>query len=163
MESSPTDLKAELQCIPWFQRLAPEHFERLAGIAQLREAAAGEVLFREGGKEDFIYIVLQGRVALDIFVPGRGRVRILTAEPMEVVGWSSVTPVVRQRLATATAVLPSRLAAFDGAKLRALCEADHDLGYLLMQRMSNVIAGRLMTTRLQLLDMFAHPTEARHD
>jgi CRP-like cAMP-binding protein len=163
MNALSPELISELQSIPWFQRLSPEHFERLAGLAQIRDVAAGEVLFREGGREDFVYIVLAGRVALDIFVPGRGRVRILTVEPMEVVGWSSVTPVVRQRLATATAVLPSRLAGFDGGQLRALCEDDHDFGYQLMHRMSNIIAGRLMTTRLQLLDMFAQPAEVGHD
>ncbi len=163
MPSTSADLHAELQSIPWFQKLSSEHFDHLAGLAKLREAAAGEILFREGDKEDYIYIVLRGRVALEIFVPGRGRVRVSTADPMDVLGWSSVTPVVRQRLATAVAVLPSRLAAFEGAQLRALCEADHDFGYLLMQRMANVIAGRLMTTRLQLLDMFASPPEASRD
>jgi len=83
--------------------------------------------------------------------------RIYTAEPMDVVGWSSVTPVVRRRTAGAQAVLPSCLARLDAAGLRKLCEEDHDLGYIVMRRMANVVASRLLTTRLQLLDMFANP------
>jgi hypothetical protein len=51
----------------------------------------------------------------------------------------------------------------DAEKLRALCEKDHDIGYLFMRRMSNVIASRLLVTRLQLLDMFAEPMEKKND
>jgi hypothetical protein len=48
-------------------------------------------------------------------------------------------------------------------KLQALCDRDHDFGYLFMRRMSNVIASRLLVTRLQLLDMFAEPMEKKND
>jgi hypothetical protein len=50
------------------------------------------------------------------------------------------------------------VAAIQAKALYALCEEDHDLGYLIMKRISNVVASRLLTTRLQLLDMIAHPT-----
>lgn len=146
-----------LQSIPWFQELDRQHFDKLRQICHLQEAAAGEQLFHEGDKEEFLYIVVEGRVAIEIYVPSRGHVRVNTAEPMDVVGWSSITPVVRQRTAGARAVLPSRLVAIEAAGLRQLCDADHDLGYIVMRRMANVVASRLMTTRLQLLDMFANP------
>ena len=96
-------------------------------------------------------------MALEIFVPHQGRVRILTAEPMDVIGWSSVTPVVRQRTASARAILPTKIIGLDSEKLRALCEEDHDLGYFVMLRIANIVASRLTVTRLQLLDMFAAP------
>ena len=147
-----------LQTIPWFQELPPEHFEKLISISCLSDYEAGEELFREGDQEDCLYIVLEGRVAIEMFVPNRGRVRIYTAEPMDIVGWSSITPVVRQRTAGATAVLPSRLVCLNAQKLYAVCEADHDLGYVVYRRLANVVATRLLTTRLQLLDMFAHPS-----
>ena len=153
------ELLNSLQTIPWFQEISPEHFEKIAGISSLVEVDAKQELFREGDPEDYLYIVLQGRVAIEMFVPGRGRVRIYTAEAMDVVGWSSVTPVVRRRTAGAQAVLPSCLVRLDAAALRKLGEEDHHLGYIVMRRMANVVASRLLTTRLQLLDMFAHPTD----
>lgn len=152
------ELLNALQTIPWFQEISSEHFEKMAGIATLVEVDAKQELFREGDMEDYLYIVLQGRVAIEMFVPGRGRVRIYTAEPMDVVGWSSVTPVVRRRTAGAQAVLPSCLIRLDALGLRQLCEEDCDLGYIVMRRMANVVASRLLTTRLQLLDMFAPPS-----
>jgi CRP-like cAMP-binding protein len=146
-----------LQTIPWFQELEKTLFDKLAEICELASFEAGQYLFREGDKEDFLYIVLEGRVALEIHVPGKGKMRIYTAEPMDIVGWSSITPVVRQRTAAARAVLPSRLVRIRADQLYRLCDEDHDLGYLIMRRLANVIASRLLTTRLQLLDMFAHP------
>ncbi len=149
-----------LQTIPWFQELAPGIFDKIAGICELVRYDAGHYLFREGDKEDYLYIMVEGRVALEIHVPGRAKIRIYTAEAMDIVGWSSITPIVRQRTASARVVLPSRLVRMQAAQLYKLCDEDHDLGYVVMRRLSNVVASRLLTTRLQLLDMFAHP-EAR--
>ena len=153
------EILVELLKIPWFQELKPEHVERFAEISHIREVKAGETLFREGDKEDYMYVVLEGRVALNIFVPHRGKVRIYTLESWEVFGWSSVTPVVRQRTAGATAVRDGRVIAIDAEKLRQACDQDHDLGYLVMSRLANIVASRLLVTRLQLLDMFADPPE----
>jgi CRP/FNR family cyclic AMP-dependent transcriptional regulator len=157
MAENTKEIVEVFQTVPWFQELEPNHFDKLIGIASLIDLEAGQKLFSEGDKEGCLYIVLEGRVAIEMSVAGRGRVRIYTAEPMDIVGWSSITPVVRQRTAGAVAVLPSRLACLDGSKLRILCEEDHALGYIVYRRLANVVAARLLTTRLQLLDMFAHP------
>jgi hypothetical protein len=44
-----------------------------------------------------------------------------------------------------------------------MCEEDHDFGYYVMRRLANLVAGRLLTTRLQLLDMFANPAEYKEE
>ncbi len=157
------ELVQALQAIPWFQVMTPDHFNKIVSIAKIFKYEPGQVIFHEGDKEDFLYVVLEGRVAIEISVPGRGRMRILTADAMDEVGWSAVTPVVRQRTAGARAVLPSRLVAFDASELRRMCEEDHDFGYYVMRRMANLVAGRLLTTRLQLLDMFANPAEYKEE
>lgn len=147
----------ELRKIPWFHELREDHIRKMASISQIRPMKAGEVIFREGDTHESVYIVLQGRVGLELFVPHRGRVRFYTAEPWEIFGWSSVTPNVHLRTAGATAVLDGALVKVDAAKLNEACEEDHDLGYLVMRRLARVVAGRLQVTRLQLLDMFANP------
>ena len=151
------ELVSVLQAIPWFQELSPAHFEKLVNISHLCVWEANQELFKEGENEDFLYVIIEGRIAIEMAVPTKGKVRVYTAEPMDIVGWSSVTPVVRQRTASAKAVLPSRLVCMDARKLRTLCEEDHDLGYVVMRRMANVVASRLLVTRLQLIDMFADP------
>jgi CRP/FNR family cyclic AMP-dependent transcriptional regulator len=161
---NPTDeVFDELQKIPWFQELNPKHVRQFAEISFLRQFRAGDIFFHEGDKQDYLYIVLSGRVALDIFFPHRGKVRFYTCEEWDSFGWSGVTPVVRTRTASAVGVMEGTVLATDTAKLQALCDRDHDIGYLFMRRMNNVIASRLLITRLQLLDMFAEPPEIKID
>jgi CRP/FNR family transcriptional regulator, cyclic AMP receptor protein len=151
------DVIAELRKIPWFKELKEEHVRTIASISNVHRFNAGDVLFREGDKQESVYLMIEGRVALEMFVPHRGKVRFYTADPWEVFGWSSVTPNIRQRTAGATAVVDSLVVRVNAEKLRAACDADHDLGYLVMRRLANVVASRLQITRLQLLDMFANP------
>jgi CRP/FNR family transcriptional regulator, cyclic AMP receptor protein len=49
---------------------------------------------------------------------------------------------------------PTRALVFDANCLRAKCEQDHDLGYEMSKRFSNIITARLDATRLQLLDIY---------
>ena len=151
------DVSKELQKIPWFHELNKEHIQKIAEITDVYHVKTGEVLFREGDKQERIYVVIEGRIALDMFIPHRGKIRFYTAEPGEVFGWSSVTPTIRQRTAGATAVVDGLIVCINAEKLRQVCDEDHDLGYLVMRRLANVVAGRLLVTRLQLLDMFANP------
>ena len=150
-------LREVLRTIPWFNELKPEHFERLVQISSVHDLPEDSEVFREGDRQDKLYIVVEGRVALEIFVPHKGRLRIFTAEKMDLIGWSAATPGIRTRTASAVTVIPSRLIGIDSDALRRLSDEDHEFGYLIMRRIANIVAGRLMVTRLQLLDIFASP------
>jgi CRP/FNR family transcriptional regulator, cyclic AMP receptor protein len=154
-----SEVTKELEKIPWFQEIDPEHLQKIAAISHLRQVKEGEVIFREGDPEDYLYIVIKGRITLDLFIPHRGKVRIYTVEPLDVFGWSSVIPIIRKRTAGAVAVLDGFVIAIDSEKLRDVCDEDHDLGYVVMRRLTNIIASRLLVTRLQMLDMFASPED----
>jgi CRP-like cAMP-binding protein len=149
------DLTKTLRRIPWFVDLSQNQLECLSSIATLHELDAGDVLFQEGDREDFLYILLEGQVLLEVEVPTRGKVQMYTAEVLDILGWSSMTPVMRQRTATAQAERRCLLLGFNSKFLQQLCEEDHDLGYIIMRRLANVVANRMMTTRLCLLDMIA--------
>jgi CRP/FNR family transcriptional regulator, cyclic AMP receptor protein len=149
--------------IPLFSSLIPKHFERVTKLAHHRNVKPGEVIFREGDKQDFIYIVLDGRISLEFFVPHHGKMRFYTVEPYDVFGWSSVMPEIHQRTAGAVAVLASQLLCFNAERICQFAEEDHQFGYLLMSQLTNIIASRLMVTRLQLIDMFAKPSELMND
>jgi CRP-like cAMP-binding protein len=116
------------------------------------------VLFREGQVEDEVFVVFSGHVRLSMKVPGRGEVTLLTAGPGDLVGWSGL---ISDGVMTATATVldSARLLALSGRCLQQLCESDPKLGYILMKRMAQVISRRLLSTRLQLLDLFADAAE----
>src|SRR5574338_1645782 len=116
------EIKLELGKIPWFRDLKIHHLAKLARMTTLRRVKAGEVIFREGDIAKEVFIVLDGRIALDMLVPPRGRVRFYTAEAWEIFGWSSVTPTVHQRTAGATAVTDCLIACTTAQDLRDVCD-----------------------------------------
>jgi CRP-like cAMP-binding protein len=149
------DLSATMKSIPWFLGLSTESLQRLTEIANVRFIDAGEKIFSEGEKNPFLYVILEGKVRLESFVPGRGSLPYLTAETLDVIGWSSLTPVVRQKTGTAVAVEPTRLLSFHADELMDLCEKDCDLGFVIMRRLANIIASRLLNHRLHLLELIS--------
>jgi CRP/FNR family cyclic AMP-dependent transcriptional regulator len=161
---SSDNVNASLLCsLPLFSDLSDEHVQVIAGVSTVRPFQEGQEIFHEGDPRDFLYVVLEGRVALEMHVPGRGRLRILTVEPQEVLGWSSVSDVASKRTVTARVVSPANLLVIDAGRLQQACVKDPVLGYAVMHHVANVIAGRLLATRLQLLDMFSQSdSEAPH-
>ncbi len=160
---SQADFSTTLRRIPWFLELDANQLERLSAIATLHELEQGEVLFKEGDREDFLFILLEGQVLLQLEAPGRGQLPFYTAESLDVIGWSSMTPIVRQRTASAIATQRSLLIGLHSKLLQQLCDEDHDLGYVIMRRLANVVASRLLTTRIHFMEMISRsatqPTE----
>lgn len=54
----------------------------------------------------------------------------------------------------ARAVTPVRATALDGACLRGKSEADPELGYQLLKRVTTVMYKRLQSARVRLLDLY---------
>ncbi len=148
-----SDLIGAIQNIPWFIDLNSVQIERLVSIAGITAVAEGELLFREGDREEFMYVILEGQLSLDGYVPTQGMHCIYTADPLDILGWSSMTPVVRQRTATAKALSPVKLLRFDSSALRRMCDEDHDMGYLVMKRIANVCASQYLVNRIVLYDL----------
>lgn len=138
---------------PLFEDLQPAHLELITGCAKNVRFAPGEQLFREGEPADTFYLVRHGQVSIEIFVPGRGGVRIETHGEGDVVGWSWLLPPYRWHF-DARALDTVRALAFDGECLRGKCLADHELGYELFFRFSSLLVREIETTRLRLLDLY---------
>jgi len=150
-----SDLNQALESVPWLEELSHENTQKLANISHVTTIEAQKFVFREGDIEDFIYILISGQVNIEMKVPKLQTILVHSAEPYDIVGWSSVTPVVRQRTASARASQRCTLIAIDAAKLRELCEENHDIGYVILCHIANIIATRLLVTRLQMLDILA--------
>lgn len=152
-------LAEKLRQNPWFQPLEPVHFQKLVDIAVEKNWSEGEIIFREGDQHDYLYLIVEGQIALEKHIPNQGQITILTLGKDELFGWSGVMPVIGTRTTGARAVRPTSAIGFDSKALRAACKADHDLGYHVFRRLTNVIAGRLSATRLQLLNMYSQTME----
>lgn len=123
------------------------------GCAQHVGFAAGSYLFHEGEPADQLYLIREGRVALEVEVPGRGTLTFQTLGEDEIVGVSWLVPPYRWAY-TAKALDAVRAIAVDARCLRDACEEDHDFGYALMKRFMPVLIDRLQATRFQILDVY---------
>ncbi len=138
-----------------FTEALPEHvLEQLASASVLRGYAAETVLFREGTQNHELMVICVGCVALDMLVPGRGEVRILSLGPGDVVAWSALLGGGRMTT-SAVALEDTQVVSISAAALLTICETDATFGYYLMRRVAGALADRLIATRLQLLDLFA--------
>lgn len=131
-------------------------------LGHWRGPAAGEILFRANVPSDFWLLVLRGRVTLEMLVPGRGKVPILTLGPGDIVGWSAVLGHEQMTTSAVATDEETEVVAFPAAEVHALCQRDPQVGYLLMRHLALSLADRLVATRLQLLDLYAHPPREAH-
>lgn len=153
MSSQNASVKGWMQREGLFKELSAGDLDKVAKLATIETKTAGTILFREGTISDHLFLIGEGNVALDMHVPRRGKIRILTIGPGELLGWSAL--LAEQRMtAMATVVEDATLVSIPGQKLQALCDSDHDVGYAVMQRIAVALAHRLLATRLQLLDLF---------
>ena len=137
-----------------FQGIPDSHLKKLAVLAVEQHYATGSTLFQENAHHHTFYLVGKGIVSLDIHIPRRGPVRVLTVGPGEILAWSAILGDGTMTTSAITAE-PVSVVAWPADKLLALCQADHEIGYILMQRIASALSRRLTATRLQLLDMFA--------
>ena len=149
------DITAVINSIPFFFDLSIEQIEKIARISDLVEIDPGDQLIREGSQLDYLYVLLEGEVRVDVFVPTRGLTETSKLGSLDVLGWSAMTPIVRQRIGTTTAITHCRLLRTDARLLTSLCEKDHDIGFTIYRRIANVTAMSFLTTRLQLMNLIA--------
>jgi len=138
-----------------FDGLPTRLLELITGCGRFERFPADFMVFREGQPADRFYVLREGSVALEVASPERGPIVIQTLGPGEAVGWSWLFPPYRWHLDAVTRGAVAAIG-FDGSCLRAKCDADHELGYELMGRFAELMLRRLMATRLQLLDVYAH-------
>jgi CRP/FNR family cyclic AMP-dependent transcriptional regulator len=138
-----------------FLKGMPEgHLEEIADCASYVRFQKGQFLFREGEFARRFYIITSGTVAIETFAPARGPVILETIGDGDVLGWSWLFEPYRWHFDALTQTDVTAIA-FDALCLRGKCDANHDLGYEMVKRFSQVIMDRLQATRLALLDVYS--------
>ena len=156
MHNFPSPLES-LETLHFSAGMPAATLRSLAKLGSVRTLVAGEIIFREGEHVCDLFLVHSGCVALDMHVPGRGTVRLLTVGAGEILGWSAILGDCVMT-ATATTLEPTTSVVIPGAELQQLCDGNHEIGYEFMRRLAVALSRRLVATRLQLLDLFAETT-----
>lgn len=148
-----TNLEPLLAAHPFTMGLEERYLQLITGCAGNARFEAGQQIFRMGEDANSFYIIRSGKVSVGVYAPGRGHVMIETLTEGDVLGWSWLFPPYQWHF-DAQALDLTRAIVMDGKCLRSKCEADPQLGYEIMKRVTAIMMQRLESAALQLLDIY---------
>ena len=149
-ETSSSYIRDIVVAHPFFKGINPHYLHLLTDSASFLRFGIGQEIFRERQDADHFYLVHQGQVALETFVPRLGSKTIQVIGAGEALGWSWLLPPFAWHF-QARAIEPTEVIVLDGAHLLVAAERDNKFGYELMKRIAQVVIGRVQATRKQLL------------
>jgi CRP-like cAMP-binding protein len=151
---------------PFFGGLAFKQIEQLALAGEEQVIDTGQYIFKEGDPLDHFYLVLEGAVAIVFQLPDQAAkpsvagqllgemkmkdIVVSTVGTGDVFGWSGLIPD-HQATASAKAVTPCKIVAFDCNMLKKEFEEDCEFGMRMMQKAAMVIRERLTDIRIESL------------
>ena len=152
---SDSNVIETLRRISFLQGIDPDHLQQIGSIAEIRAYNANEILFHEGETAEHVYLVVTGKIMLELCPATVYQKNLMSVGPGEMLGWSSFVEQ-RNYASTGVVVAPTRLVEIDGKRLRAICDKDPEFGYDFMHRMMRALAKRLTTTWSQLANIYLH-------
>ncbi len=144
-----------LRRYPFFARLDDNQLKAIAMITEELTFDKNENIFKEGDSADALYLLTSGDVDLFCCADDDSKTyqneysvgEINVGEPF------GISTLMDPFLFTSTARAsqPSSALRIQGAGLRAMCELDQRMAYLLMKQIAKAYAERLRFTRIQLV------------
>jgi CRP-like cAMP-binding protein len=150
---SSTPLLSMLRKHAFVDEFLPEHIEILHSLAREVSFEKDQVIFREGDDCHDFYLIVEGRVALEMVEPDYV-LRVQTLSAGDELGWSAIL-MGRGKYFQARVLEPVKALAFDGPAMFEACRQDRAFGFALMYRMLGVVSGRLQAARLQIHDLYS--------
>lgn len=146
------DLERVLRAQPFLADLAPEHVKFLVSCARNMRFRSGEYLARLGEREDSLYLIRQGSVAIELPHTGGEPVCLETLGAGDVLGVSLLTPAAAHLDCRARETVVAL--AIDKVCLHRKMNEDPRLGYAISMRLLERTYERLARSRLQHLDVY---------
>jgi CRP-like cAMP-binding protein len=148
-----SSLATPLEEHPLIKNLDDRFLKYISECASNVSFDEGAYLFRTGEEADRLYAIHQGRVAIELNVPGRKHLIIQTLGDGAVIGWSWLFPPYQWHF-DGRVMAPTSAISFDAGYLREKCEEDHEFGYQFMKYFSHILFDRLMSARFQLINVY---------
>jgi len=135
-----------------FRNLPEELLDRVAALAKEEAFSQGEAIFREGEQADSLHFLLEGEIVLKVNLTSRPESITVSAvsQQHEGFGWSGIVPPFHY---TASAICETdcKVLTIPGDSFLKLLEENPSAGFIVMQRLTELIASRLRNSRQALL------------
>ena len=158
----------------FFSDVDSDTLEAISEKGEILEFNAEDVIFHCDEPSTHFYGLLEGEVDLILIfkdkvlktdieyeeaiqasmVDEEKAIIVDTVVPGQVFGWSSIVGPGK-RTVTAECSKTSRIISIPADELKAMFDKDHTLGYIVMKRLSNIIAKRLRNRTEKLIETWA--------
>ncbi len=135
----------------FFSDLGDDVLELLSECSSTCRIKKGQILFRQGENADKFYVILNGRVSVQIPAIIGPNLEIQTLSKNQVLGWSWLIPPYQWNF-QAKAEEDSDLLQFAGPDVLARCEQEPKLGYELLKKFAGLMSTRLEAARRKMMD-----------
>lgn len=137
---------------PFFKDMDPGALEIVVGCCSNAVFRPGSYIFRQGEPANHFYLIREGMVSMEIYVPGHQPIVVQTLEAGEILGWSWIVPPYEWSN-DARVSDTARVLQLDAACLRKKMEADKVLGYEIYKRFISVMGRRLAAARMRIVEL----------
>ena len=150
--------REDLKQIHMLRHLPDEMLDKLIPIIDLMHFDKRELIFRQGEKSQRFYMLKEGKVILELRITDKIAVSLSAIKSGYAFGWSAM---MDGEVYTIDAVCaePSKVFSFRAEKIKALFEQNHSLGYLMSQRLLEIIKKRYDTRTEQFIKTLRHHPE----
>jgi len=141
--------------LAFFSGLSQVEIKLLAPFFAPQTWVAGTIIFKQGDFADYLYLVVLGELTIQ-YKPDDGPMMNLTRiQPGGVFGWSAAmgNPVYTSG---AVCALDSEVLRIRGADLRMLCKKYPELGEVILNRLSAIIAERQQSQQDRVNSMLSN-------
>ncbi|MEW6142223.1 MAG: cyclic nucleotide-binding domain-containing protein [Chloroflexota bacterium] len=132
-----------------FSGLTREQEERIVALGKTETYQPGAVITRQGEPSQKLYIVQEGKVAINRAIAFQKQLPITSVGPGEVFGWSSLVPP-RVLTASATAAEKTTVLAIDAEQIERYFQWEPQVGLTVMRNVAELVASRLKTVELEI-------------
>jgi CRP/FNR family cyclic AMP-dependent transcriptional regulator len=140
-----------LSAHPFFSDFSDDVLKFLSECSSTREIKKGQILFRQGEKADKFYVVLNGRISIEMPAIMGPTLEIQTLVNDQVLGWSWLILPYQWNFQT-KAEEDTELLQFDGAAILARCEQEPKFGYEVLKKFAGLMSVRLNAARQKMMD-----------
>jgi CRP-like cAMP-binding protein len=129
-------------------------YKDLAMDSQEVSLSKGDRLFSQGDHARYIYMVLSGKIDLQMNLDEKGErhTDVQTLSEGQMIGWSGLVAPHVYTL-SAVAATDARLAQLDAAALQDLMARNSEVGYAVMRNLTEVLAERLTNLRVRFTSL----------
>jgi CRP/FNR family transcriptional regulator len=147
-----TDKVDVLRAVELFEGATEELLNKVAEIAEEKSFALGEMIFEEGEKAEWVYLLLEGKVRISIDLTSKPTyiTVAMISECNWPFGWSGIVAPYRYT-ATGTCEEETRVLAIPGIQFENILMNEPQCGCGVMKKLTELISSRLRNSRMILL------------